>query len=93
MIDFENEQQIPINQAPSHIPGQPNLSTVYRWLLRPVNPLESFIVGSRRFTTIESIRRFVARCTDPSAPVTHPTRQRQKEIAKAERTLAEAGIA
>ena len=92
MIDFENEQQIPINQAPKHIPGRPDLSTVYRWLLRPIDPLESFRVGSRRFTTIEAIRRFVARCTDPDVPVAQPTRQRQKANERVERELAEAGI-
>ena len=100
MIDFSNETPVPINQAPKHYPaGRPNISTVYRHFGRGCRGtrLETFVEGGRRYTTIEAIRRFVARTTanSPGAdpPPSRPTsRQREASISKAEAELAEAGI-
>lgn len=94
------ETVIPINQAPKHYPyGRPNLSTVYRHFGRGCRGvfLETFVAGGRRYTTIEAIRRFVERTTanspGASLPPSRPTnRQREAEIAKAERESIEAGL-
>jgi hypothetical protein len=92
-IDLTAETVIPINQAPKYYPyGRPNLSTVYRHFGRGCRGarLETFVAGGRRYTTIESIARFVERTTANSSgaslPQSGPTsRQREAEIRSAER--------
>lgn len=87
------ETVIPINQAPKHYPyRRPNLSTVYRHFNRGCRGirLETFVVGGRRYTTVEAIARFIERTTanSPGASVPPPfptSRQRETEIRKAER--------
>ncbi|MCH9034212.1 MAG: DUF1580 domain-containing protein [Planctomycetes bacterium] len=69
-IDLKNETHVSIREAPKHIPGRPNISTVYRWMLRQQNALESFRVGGRTFTTIEAIARFIEGCNSSGALVT-----------------------
>jgi hypothetical protein len=95
-----SETVIPINQAPKHYPyGKPNLSTVYRHFGRGCRGirLETFVAGGRRYTTVESIARFIERTTanspGASLPQSRPTsRQREAEISRAERESIEAGV-
>ncbi len=76
-----------------------SIPTVWRWRKKGVKGvrLESFLVGSRRYTTFESFSRWVERTTaaadgeQPSTP-TRTNRQRQAEIDRAERELEAAGI-
>lgn len=90
MIDLDREMVIPIRDAPRHFPGRPNISTIYRWLLQPKHPLESFVVGGRRFTSVEACQRFIERSNQPKALA--PTASRQREIATAERELDQRGV-
>ncbi len=97
MIDIANETVIPIAEAPKHIPGRPSLATVWRWVLNGTRAgkLESFLVGGRRFTTLESIKRFAQQSTSAAngvSPTTPTRRQREVEIARAEREAIEAGL-
>lgn len=98
-IDIHTERIIPINQAPKHFPGRPNVSSVYRWFGKGSRGarLETIVVGAKRYTSIEAIERFIERTTANSpgavAPLSRPTsRQREAAIRKAERELAKAGI-
>ena len=90
MIDLDNETAIPIREAPRHFPGRPNVSTVYRWILQHTNPLETFKVGGRRFTTIEACRRFIERANEPKAITM--SAKRKREIDAANRELDERGV-
>jgi hypothetical protein len=97
MIDIANETVIPIAEAPQHIPGRPSLATVWRWVLNGTRAgkLESFLVGGRRFTSLESIQRFAQQSTaaaDGNFPPTMTSKQRDREISQAELESIEAGI-
>ena len=96
MIDIANETVIPIAEAPQHIPGRPSLATVWRWVLRGTRAgkLVSFLVGGRRFISLESIQRFAHLSTaaaDGTGPV-QTSRQREREITAAERGCEQAGF-
>jgi hypothetical protein len=60
-IDTTREVPISFHQAPKHIPGRPHVSTLHRWRLKGTRGrrLETFLVGGRRFTTVEAIHRFL----------------------------------
>lgn len=85
MIDFANEEPIAITQAPSHIPGRPALSTIWRWLQVGVRgrKLESAMAGGRRFTSKQAILRFLASSDSeqPRASVSPSQRRRQSDAA------------
>ena len=97
MIDIDHETLVPIKDAPTVIPGRPNLATVYRWFQRGAHgvKLETIVCGTRRFTSREAIARFCERTTAAAAGEAPPPRtpkQREREIAKAAQELKEAGI-
>ena len=97
MIDIANENVVSIAEAPQHIPGRPSLATVWRWVLNGTRAgkLESFRVGGRRFTSLESIQRFAEQSTaaaDGDATPARTSRQREREVAAAERACERAGI-
>lgn len=85
MIDFTVEEPIPITSAPSHIPGRPALSTTWRWILVGIRGriLDSGMIGGRRYTSREAIRRFLAAddTEPPRIPVSPSQRRRQSEAA------------
>jgi hypothetical protein len=99
-IDLLAETPVPISQAHKHYPaGRPHIATVYRHFTRGCRGvrLETYVEGSRRYTTVEAIRRFVERTTanspGASVPPSRPTnRQREAEILKAEQACDRAGI-
>lgn len=92
MIDLQSEQLIAVKDIPRHVPGRPHIATCYRWIQRPSNPLETVRVGGRRFTSVEALHRFIARCTGDETLTPVPTKARQREIARAEKELENAGI-
>lgn len=89
-LELQEEKFLSLRDAPKHFPGRPHISTIYRWITRKNNPLETIKVGGRVFTTVEAIHRFIAAC-NPSRSVA-PPRLRQEQIEHAERTLDAAGI-
>lgn len=97
MLDLSNETAIPVNQAAAFFPGRrPHKSTVWRWVLNGVRGIKlgTFVVGTIRYTTKESIERFIAATTAKAngEPVPKCTpRQRQRQIEQAEAELAKSG--
>jgi len=80
MIDTDKEHLKPLSRASADVPGNPHCSTLIRWALRGVRgiKLESVVVGGRRFTSVEAIRRFIQRLSGdqratPSPLVSSPT--------------------
>lgn len=92
-IDIENESLLTLAQAAKRIPGRPSLRTVWRWCLKGVDGhrLENVKVGSRRYTSVEAIRRFVERGTNTASAQPSAARHRQRDVDRAEAELAEAG--
>lgn len=88
--DLRYETLIPINAVPDRIPGEKcNPSTVQRWMRRGVSgiTLETFTVGSKRYTSVEALDRFLIRVNgcDPDAQPTEsvrPTMSRSELEAK-----------
>lgn len=97
MIDTQTETIIPINDAPAHIPTRPHVATVWRWIQRGVRgvTLETVLIGGKRYTSAESIQRFMEATTAASQPkpTGKPTRSktRQQAIEQAERELETVG--
>lgn len=95
MPDFLNETRISFTKLARRENVHP--STIWRWTGRGVAgvKLEFFIVGGRRFTTLEAFARFVEATTaaaNGAAPVTRTNRQRDAAISRAEAELAKAGV-
>lgn len=88
-----SESLLTLSEAATLLPGRPSLSGINRWRLRGVGGvrLKTWKIGGRRYTSFESIGRFVDELTAKSegkqAQVrTHQARQRA--IEQAERELA-----
>lgn len=69
MIDREHERIIPLRDVPEHLPSRIpgkklSFATVWRWALRPKDPLETFCTPGGRFTSLEALDRFVERCSN-----------------------------
>ena len=97
MIDLSTETVFPVTEAPKHIPGRPSQASVWRWVLHGVGgvKLESILIGGKRFTSAEAIQRFCDRRTaaaNGDATPSRTPRQREREVAAAERELERAGI-
>lgn len=100
MIDLTSERVMTLAQATKHLPRRrqgkkPHASTLYRWAMNGVQGvrLEVIRVGGTLCTSLEALQRFCERCTDSSTPAkTKTTKAREREIVRAERELARAGI-
>ena len=90
------EKQLTLPQAAKRLGVNP--STCWRWVLNGVRGvrLETFSVGVKRFTTIESLERFIERTTAAAAgapPISVRTpAQRERDISRAEAELAKMGV-
>lgn len=100
--EFDLAGLIPLVKLPGHLPKRPSgkpvaLSAVYRWASAGVGGrvLRTAEVGGIRYTSIEWVREFIG--AGPSSHVDRgresraPSR-RQRDLRRAERALAEAGI-
>jgi hypothetical protein len=83
--------------SPSQAAGTLDVSvgTVWRWLLKGVkgHKLESAIIGGRRFTSQESLSRFVAKLNagPGETPQVRTPKQRERAVSQAEAELMRAG--
>jgi hypothetical protein len=94
MLDYSSEHVIPVNDVPKHVPGRPSLRTVWRWTEKGARgaKLETLLVGGRRVTSLEAIRRFLTAINSPKTPSVSQSARRQRAIEQAEHELNEAGI-
>ena len=82
-----DETLLTISQARQRYPSRPSLATMHRWMSRGARGvvLESVLVGGRRYTSKEALRRFHealnASRTKPKACVSK-TKERQIERSK-----------
>jgi hypothetical protein len=96
-IDLSEEKPKTLATAARTVPGGPvHVSTIHRWRMKGVRGvrLETFLRGGIRYTTDEAIERFFAATTaaaDSDTPAM-TSRQRRREISRAEREATEAGI-
>ncbi len=93
-IDIEREELLTLTQAAHRIPGRPSMRTLWRWVSHGVGGrrLETIKFGGRRFTSREAIDRYGLCGTDTSAAPSHVRANREREIARAEAELREAGF-
>ena len=65
MIDTAAERLITFCEASGRLPSKPHACTIHRWSRRGVRGvrLETVLVGGRRFTSVEALRRFMQRAT------------------------------
>jgi hypothetical protein len=103
MIDLRTEELIPLAELPQHwplLPGGRRLhrSVGYRYAKVGVGPgrvkLETVVVGSVRYTSLEAIQRFAERLTEAEDGVEAGGRVESKARRgrRASRVLDEAGI-
>jgi hypothetical protein len=61
-MDIFAEHPLTIPQACQIIPGRPVSTTVHRWSKRGIRGvrLQTALIGGRRYTSREAIRRFIA---------------------------------
>lgn len=92
-----SERRLNLTQAAHKLGVNP--STAWRFALHGVRgvQLETFSVGVKRFTTEESITRFIEACTTAAAgeqptPQARTPRQREQDIQRTERELDRVGI-
>ncbi len=89
MIDIEHDELLTLNEAAKRVPGKPHVSTLFRWTA--TGKLDSIKVGGKRFTSVQSIRLFIEKCSGQRLR-SQPTQHRTKQLATAERELAADGI-
>lgn len=97
MIDIHSEHMLTISQASQTLPGRPHVSTIWRWVNRGCRGvrLETVLIGGTRYTSREALQRMVDATTAVAAGEPTPSRtprQRQADIDRAERELADADI-
>ena len=95
MIDVEIERVIAARQVPEYVPSRSpgkkvSPATVWRWMLRKNNPLETIKIGGGRFTSIEAINRFIHltgtnKASEPSARSRRAGQQLQQLIRRVPR--------
>lgn len=90
------ESLLTLKDAAKLLPGNPHYATLFRWAQKGCRGvrLESALIGGIRYTSREALDRFILACSGDSAPIPilATPKQRQRQIAAAERELGEAGI-
>lgn len=88
LIDEDEAEYIPLNEASQFIPGRPHRATLWRWILKGVHrhgetvKLATTVAGGRRFTTRADIESFLSACNgDAPQPVVSDSFQRRAEAA------------
>ena len=91
-----NESLLTLKAAAKLLPGNPHYATLFRWAQKGCRGvrLESALIGGIRYTSREALDRFIVACSGGGspAPIVATPKQRQRQIAAAERELSEAGL-
>lgn len=95
-IDIENETLITLAEAAARLPKRPSICTMHRWCQTGVRDavLASVFICGRRYTSVESLRRFLTaasrtRALPQTPPPIHDVTRRGLET---ERRLRSKGI-
>jgi Protein of unknown function (DUF1580) len=92
VIDPLTENLRSFGEASKALPGRPHVSTLHRWAGRGVRGrrLETVLIGGRRFTSLEALKRFAAGNGDPCGSV--PAASTRPAADDVERRLDAAGF-
>jgi hypothetical protein len=65
VIDIGAESLLTLSKAAGVLPGQPHVSTLFRWATRGVRgvKLETCLLGGRRYTSRQALQRFSSAAT------------------------------
>jgi hypothetical protein len=101
-VDILSEAIVSLAEAAKIIPTRPDVSTLWRWYRRGVRGirLETVIIGGKRYTSRESIQRFIERTTEahdkgaaaPAKPFARTRRNRNAAVTEAKKKLQAPGI-
>ena len=90
IANAETKDLIPLNQAVrTEIPGEPSVSTAWRWVNRGLAPENSgepriklavLYVGNKAYTTRNSIRDFIDKATQARLARMERTQQRAADV-------------
>lgn len=100
MIDLATENVMPLAQAAKLIPStrtpgkRLNACTIWRWATRGCKgtKLETLKTPGGLVTSQEAVQRFLEKLTAGEASESRTTKQRQRDIDRAERELSAVGI-
>ena len=94
MIDIRTEQLVTLTAAAKLLPDRPSATTMWRWTTKGVRGrvLETVALGGKVYTSVEALQRFAVHGGTPEQSTTRTPAARQRDIERAERELAEAGI-
>ena len=94
MIDLATEQLLPLAEARAFLPDRPSVCTLWRWRNKGARGrrLESVVLGGKVYTSVEALARFAHQQGGDGTSAIRTPAAREREIAKAERELREAGI-
>ncbi|MGA2069598.1 MAG: DUF1580 domain-containing protein [Thermoguttaceae bacterium] len=92
-----DEELLTLTEASHRLPGCPCASSIWRWYRRGIRgvKLETLAIASRRYTSVEAIRRFIAATTaaaDGQPVPVRTARRRRQAIEAAERELGREGV-
>ena len=100
-IDVQTEELLTLSAAAKRLPSgragkSVHTATLHRWASQgglSGNRLETIKIGGVRYTSAQALKRFIERCSTGDANCqSRPTRQRRREVEKAESELEAAGI-
>ena len=94
MANLLDENLVPFAAGIRSLPGRPHVSTGYRFISKGSHGviLETVIVGARRYTSREALRRFVSRVTAVVNGAPQPHADASDRDQRVERELDDAGI-
>jgi len=94
VIDIRTEELLTLSAAASLLPGRPSISTMWRWRTKGARGrrLESVTLGGKVYTSAEALQRFAHHAGGAVTPTLRTSRQRERDIARAEQELNDAGI-
>lgn len=98
--DAAQNELMTLSEAANSLAGRPHKLTLWRWTKKGVKgvKLRTTRVGSRVYVSREQLEDFQAAVAaayngeSPPKSATRTIKQRQRDIAKAEKTLRDAGI-
>jgi hypothetical protein len=92
MASLMSETLLSLSEAGRSLPRQPGPSTLWRWHRRGISgvKLETVVIGGRRYTSHEALRRFVDATTSAREPGASPATTERPDVTHAR--LEEAGL-